>query len=218
MYDKIKSGNFLTTMLLVLCPLLVLAQTNNYVLTGKVGKLSAPAKAYLIFPAVNHVDSVVIKNGVFEFKGKLQNYYVARLVINEKGSGYKRPAKVSYMSFYIEPGTTKITSPDSLSNAKVTAGKLNADNELLKADFLPYQKRMSSLMDEFFPAPKEKKDSKEWNDEYTRRYNALHRMPDTIYLSFVAAHPNSLFSLFALEQYAGPAPDLAKVRSEERRV
>ena len=144
-------------MLLVLCPLLVLVQTNNYVLTGKVGKLSAPAKAYLIFPAVNHVDSVVIKNGVFEFKGKLQNYYVARLVIDEKGSGYKRPAKVSYMSFYIEPGTTKITSPDSLSNAKVTAGKLNADNELLKADFLPYQKRMSSLMDDFFPAPKEKR-------------------------------------------------------------
>ncbi|WP_316837187.1 TlpA disulfide reductase family protein [Pedobacter nutrimenti] len=119
----------LGTIIIILMPGLLLAQSGKYTIHGEVGKLSALAKAYL-FNGNNQPDSVLIKNGNFSFRGTIADPCRAALIINDKGTG-PRASTRNRIDFYLEPATLTVISPDSLTNAKVTGGALNADNARL---------------------------------------------------------------------------------------
>ena len=202
----------LGVVIIIITPSVSLAQSDNYTLNGKVGQLSAPAKAYLMYSnaAGRQTDSTLINNGEFTFKGTIDHPLNAYLIINKKGTGI-RTRDLSYIDLYLEPGVISVISPDSLDNAKINAGQVNTDNEKLKAALTTVTKKMGELNKEYMAAPEEKRKSKEFSDYIEKRSDSLNTEQKAVYLVFIKANPNSLISLFTLKKYAGSIPDVAEV-------
>lgn len=203
---------FLGTIVLLATPCLLLAQGGTYTINGKVGQLSAPAKAYLRYSnsTGRQTDSTLINNGEFTFKGMIDQPLNAYLIINKKGTGI-RTKDLSYIELYLEPATITVFSPDSLINAKINGGQINADNNQLNIALASSTEKMEALNKEYHAASEEKRKSKEFSDAIEKRNDSIETEQKAVYLAFIKANPNSLISLYALKTYAGSVPDLAEI-------
>lgn len=197
---------------MAIMPSVLLAQTAGYTLKGKVGQLSAPAKAYLMYSnaAGRQTDSTAINNGSFTFSGTLDEPKSAYLIISKSGNGI-RSKDVSYIDLYLEAGNISVVSPDSIDNAKITAGAVNADNAKLKIALTQVNAEMQALNKDYQSATDEQRRSKEFDDNIQKRSDSIEKEQKAVYLNFIKANPNSLISLFALKSYGGAIPDVADV-------
>src|ERR1700753_3988738 len=100
-----KNIKFLLGAVAAIMPTALMAQTANYTLNGKVGKLSAPAKAYLMYSntAGRQTDSTAISNGAFTFTGTVDEPKSAYLIISKSGNGV-RSKDADYIELYLEAG------------------------------------------------------------------------------------------------------------------
>lgn len=207
-----KNIKFLLGAVMAIMPSVLLAQTAGYTLKGKVGQLSAPAKAYLMYSnaAGRQTDSTAINNGSFTFSGTLDEPKSAYLIISKSGNGI-RSKDVSYIDLYLEAGNISVVSPDSIDNAKITAGAVNADNAKLKIALTQVNAEMQALNKDYQSATDEQRRSKEFDDNIQKRSDSIEKEQKAVYLNFIKANPNSLISLFALKSYGGAIPDVADV-------
>jgi peroxiredoxin len=185
-------------------PLFSIAQSRQYVIEGKIGKLDPPAKAYLFLD--RGIDSTIITKGVFRFTGKVDAAIPAHIIINKKGTGLQSNqvgGSPFTFNFYIEPGKISISSPDSLPNAKLTGGPLNMDYIRLKAQLKPTDKALSDLVDKLLNATPETRNSKAFNDNFQSESSAIGVRQKKIWLDFIKSNPNSLMSLMVLKSYSG---------------
>ncbi|MDO6429426.1 redoxin domain-containing protein [Flavitalea sp. BT771] len=180
-YNKL-SGVFLFTVVLTS---LTFAQDQKYLIAGKIGHLSAPAKTYLFYDGT--IDSAVIKDGYFQFAGITHQPMSAHIVVNEQGTG-PSSVQIGYipfkLMFYIEQGKISITSPDTISNATVIGGPLNADYTRFRALLKPVDEEFRRCTDD-------------------RQMNAIGAKQKQLYLQFIKDNPDSYMSLFILRTYAG---------------
>ena len=119
-------------LIILLCiPVLAFAQGKTYIIQGKIGSHSAPAKMYLMFikPAGRIVDSALVNDGQFKFSGIADSISKAYLFLNIKGDG---PKGFDNTEIYIEPGTIKVNSADSLIHATIGGTRTNDDNSRFK--------------------------------------------------------------------------------------
>jgi peroxiredoxin len=177
---------------LLLAPGLSFAQTTYpFVVKGKIGSLNAPAKIYLV--GGEKPDSATLKNGQFEFKGANQWLGSAELILERKGKLRENYTKQSYFhspdrtTVFLEPGPVLVTSPDSLTHARITGGPLTADYKRLIAALKPASDR--------FKTASSQADYKAINKEYAQAARA-----------FIKANPNSWVSLETLQQLTMIAP------------
>src|SRR6185312_6079537 len=100
------------------------AQTNNFIVKGKIGSLDKPATLFLVYED-KIANSAVLKNGEFTFNGTIAQPTEAYLTLNKAGSGFTAD---NYVKFYLETGgVITVVSPDSLVKAKITGTKNNDD-------------------------------------------------------------------------------------------
>jgi len=104
-------------------PFLALAQ-KPFVVNGNVKGLKNNDKIYLNYKVEGQdvSDSANVINGKFVFKGALAQPQEARIFLN-KNPLISRPIlgeRIDMISFYIEPGTIKLNSLDSLKNITIT--------------------------------------------------------------------------------------------------
>lgn len=131
---------------LLLAPGLSRAQTTYpFLVKGRVGQLSAPAKIYLMNGQLT-VDSVTLRKGRFELKGTTPMPHTATLVLERQGrlqsglrermlGGKMRRAYIESpdrIRLFLEPGPVVVTSADSLRTAHVAGGPLTADYQRLQ--------------------------------------------------------------------------------------
>ena len=90
---------------LLALPAIVNAQ-QDYVIKGKVGNLNTPAKAYISYRlnGANQLDSTAIVNGVFTFKGSVQDPANAVLVMAHKGEPVMQLEAPDLLPIYLEKG------------------------------------------------------------------------------------------------------------------
>lgn len=193
-------------------PTVLLAQSGTYTLNGKVGTLSAPAKAYLMYSnaAGRQTDSITMTNGAFTFSGTVDEPKSAYLIISKSGSG-TRSNDVHYIDIYLEAGKISVTSPDSIDDAKVTGGPMNTDNGKLKLAMTSVNAEMAQLNKDYYGATDEQRKSKDFSDAIQKRSEAIGKEQKDVYLAFIKANPNSQMSLFALKNYGGSIPDVNEV-------
>ena len=192
--------NILITALISTMSMMLSAQTVHYKIEGKIGALSIPAKAYLSFdtPDGPVIDSVLMKSGSFEFSG-ISYAHKASLYINKRGDGPYESGQEP-LDFYLEEGTIKIISSDSLENAKVIGGSDNTAYSLLKKALKSVKDRKQSLNKEYGSASVETQKSEEYLSNLSSRTEALDKEEQNIQLAFIKTHPNSIVSLFALRE------------------
>src|SRR5690242_9195849 len=102
-------------MLLMISPVIVLAQKGSYTLKGKIGSVDAPARVYLGYKSAkgDFLDSADISKGQFEFKGTVDEPLQSTLLLSYTGKGTWGKTSES-ISVYLEQGTISIKSADSL--------------------------------------------------------------------------------------------------------
>ncbi len=194
--------------MLAASPFLANAQTGNYDVKGKIGKLNAPAKMYLIRRGNSKMilDSTVLSNGVFEFKGNTNGFEQAHLLLDHSGIGINNLGPGDDVrSLYLENGNVVITGADSVKTAKITGSKLNDDNAKLAAAIKPVLDKAVVLNNEYQKTPEADR------PKLVEKYTVLQNEQKAVLKKFIQQNPASFVSLDALHSFAGPAPDYNEI-------
>jgi peroxiredoxin len=179
------------------------AKAQEFTLSGKVGHYSAPAKAYLLYLMAGAEtvdrDSVTIKDGSFVFKGSIPYPVNTWLIISPDGKGMSDGQSIK---LYLQPGTVTVTSPDSLTNARIDGGQLNADYDEIKESLKPLEAERLAARMAYRTADSARKKA------LAREDDSLEAPINAVYLAFAKAHPDHLMSLFCIQQYGGYVPQI----------
>jgi len=198
-------------------PLLCAAQKPNFTITGKIGKLNAPARVYFDYSSdgVNHTDSADLKDGNFTFKGYVKGYAAVRMGLDHTGMGKEHTiyhGDVNY--FYFKAGEhVKISSPDSIANAKFSGSKAYdeymAYNAFIGGTIMDLTKGANAAFSK--GTPEQQKDTaffkeidRDFREKLGRRAGKQ--------IQFAKENPRSWYSIVALSEAAGMQMDVATIR------
>jgi len=196
---------------MALLPLAALAQ-KPFSVNGDIKSLKTGDKIFLVYNAdgKNITDSATVANGAFAFKGTLAGPAQGNLFLN-KNPYVQRPAqgeKLDALALYIEPGTLKVTAPDSLKNATISGSIVNDDNKKLKALTKPVTDKLAAINAEYASYTPEQKKDKAVMEALGARYEKDAAGMTPLLLEFARNNPKSYISLSAIGQLAGD-PDQA---------
>lgn len=190
-------------------PLLLSAQDEKFSVSGKVGNLDAPAIAYLRY-AVNGVaitDSVQLKKGSFQFTGSIPSPVRGTLSLNRTGTGRAGES----MALYLEKGNIRVSTADSLKDAKIEGSKLNQDNLNMQNALKSVTEKNRLLMEEYSALSADQKKDKTIMEGFTARSRAIGEERKLALKEYIAKNPSTLISLDALKSYAGSIPKYEEV-------
>ncbi|AYL99509.1 DUF4369 domain-containing protein [Mucilaginibacter celer] len=210
-------------------PVTAMAQaTDTFVVNGKLGNVSAPARVYLSYQlgANNVTDSANVVNGSFSFTGTIFNPVNATIAVNYKGLPLEKFIDANYkyadngtlisktaddIDFFLEKGTITITGKDSIDKAQITGSQLNIDNVKLQAQLKVINTKGAQLMAEARNATPEQQNSATFRNSIQAKYKLLQAEQKGVLKSFIIANPDSYLSLLALTSVSGPAPDPSEI-------
>lgn len=109
------------------------AQALKFTIDGRIGNLSAPAKAYVVYETAAGMkeDSVVLNQGKFRFQGTVKGPFTAGYLKISRSGGVSED--VEYARFFMDTANILIIADDSIHHARITGGPLNRDAAILKA-------------------------------------------------------------------------------------
>ncbi|WP_316831393.1 TlpA disulfide reductase family protein [Pedobacter aquatilis] len=171
-----------------------------FTLSGTLKNDKSDEKIYLSYSkdGKSILDSTVLKNGTFAFKGELTDPL--------RASVYKKPAekngKRDFLAIYLEAAAIKLVSADSLKNASISGSKVNADNDKLKVLTKPVQDKLAAINDEFAKLTAEQRKDKTLTEAIYKRYEDASKELEPIYIDFARKNPQSYVSLTAISQIA----------------
>lgn len=191
---------------LLALPVSAWAQTagSQYMIKGQVGTLSAPAKVYLQYTVGGkmNLDSVILHNGAFEFKGPIPPEPTGGyLLLNKRGDG--RWNTHDAVQLFIETGNIIIKGPqDSMGLAIVTGTQNNLDlaeyNQHVKEANVIYAADMAKIK----AASEEQKNSISFKEAQSALNEKTQAANKSYSYAFVKAHPNSAVSKLLITQLA----------------
>lgn len=196
---------------MALLPAMVFAQTptettGNFTIQAKVGNLNAPARAYLFYRvgANKVVDSSLIVNGVFNFKGDILDPNAASLVIDHAGKGMANldPKTADAINFLLDKGNmTLASSTDSVAKAKLTGSVANDDYQKLTTELAPVNamvQRYKATQGTMTP------------DQQQAKEKEIQKVQINVLKSFVKENPKSYISMVAISEL-GPVLDVSEL-------
>ncbi|MBB5636186.1 peroxiredoxin [Pedobacter cryoconitis] len=177
----------------------VLAQQKGFTIKGKIGSLNAPAKVYFVSHETKTLDSAILKNGTFQFKGIVKKPGFADLSLDRYGVGKDNidlENNTDELTFFLDNSEITVNAQDSLIRGKVTGSKRNDQymaydkyiGGTVTAAYKNYRNRISPYLWNSYPFTKE-------FDEYMYRFKTRRFEKQ---LKFIDENPESLFSLYAL--------------------
>ena len=197
---------------LFLLPALAQAQTENFVVRGTVEHPATITKAYLGH-AVNQkwvIDSTVVKNGHFEFRGIQPEPGRAGLTFSHNGTPQRKSRDVRRELFYLEKGVLEITTPDSATKATVRGTPTNDENDRLRAALKPLNDRQDALLKDSRAQPEATRKDPAYVQQLAAKRAALDAEETRIQADYVRAHPDAPFSLFVLFDLLGGVPEVKR--------
>lgn len=189
-----------------LLPMGVMAQ-QAFTVKGKVGNLNEPAKAYLSYRVGSNavVDSAIIKNGKFEFKGTVEGPLSATVEVKHNGTPVdpKKKTPLDRLGIYLEGATINIAAADSVKRAKVTGSKINEDNARFKALFKEMDDQVAVLMKEYNSYTTEQKKDTVFMKPFMVKYEAANKDREPLTKKFAQENYDSYIGLTAYRSSMG---------------
>lgn len=178
-----------------LLPSLLFAQ-EEFTIKGNVGKLNAPAKAYLQYAegGQRKLDSAAINNGSFVFNGVVTEPSQAFVILSADGKSLRQLSNPDFRTIYLSKGVVNITG-DNFKNAKVTGTKINEDLLKYEVAIAEVKAAIDILMMEYQGATEEQKADEAFNGKIESSYEALMDKQASVDIAFIKANPSSLISL-----------------------
>jgi hypothetical protein len=188
------------------------AQEASYVVKGVAEKLTRPAKAYMMYRNASgkQLDSADIIGGKFTFHGTNDQPRPAVIYISKTGAGLESSG-YDYVLFYLESGVIEINTTNSLDSAIVAGGPINTDNNQLNILLQDNNAEFKKLRKAYAAISSEQKNAKGVIDSLNKRNKLLLASRKSIYLVFIRKHPNSMMSLFALQNFERPVANVIDI-------
>lgn len=210
---------YILTLLLANAAFTVVGQDKAFTLKGSIsGQKAGQLKiAYATGEDKYIQDSTLIKNGVFEFKGKLEEPVMAYLSGATKSRGMDDPNSAS---FFLEPGQMSLVlKAGDFKNLKLKGSKTQDEyvalerlkstiNQELKPISLAYEKANEAYMQ----ARKDKKTEaelealKEKASAIRDQFEPFNERQGKIDLEFIKSHPDSYVSAYLLRWRVSSMP------------
>lgn len=193
----------------LLMPGISLAQSFDYQLKVQLKSVKKPLYAYVIsdYGWTNRkvLDSAILKNGVAEFKGNLEEPAMVHLLIDHEGQGSKWQKNADVIDLYLESGKITVQGKDSIKTAQIRAGAINRQFTAYKDTVMVYYREVAKQ-----PAPKEA-DLKGPGaaEAIMKMISEIAAKTDTLKIAYIRSHPDSYMSLAALRELAGKDIDVA---------
>ena len=180
------------------------------------GKLASPATGMVYLRhggPLGKLDSARVSKGSFAIRSTATPGTLGQLYVQQQAPFkrvYQSGQRIPYsLPVYLEPGTIKVSSPDSLLNATAMGSPLNADNTRLTLALRPTAAQMAQLMDRYRAATPAQREDKAFSEALDKQYEAIEAAQKVVLAAFIKATPQSLVSLNALNRYAGYDLDVA---------
>ena len=197
----------MTKLIFALCCLFPLAGAaqNGYTITGRFSTPKAPVKAYLLTVKNDdwqRTDSVLIKDGKFEFKGKINEPAQVIIEVEQKGGSGQR-SKTDNLVFWLENSNITLTAVDSIKNAVITGSVTDKEDRELEALITPLTEKIVRLQNEFSSdnhkpvvgkTPAERKNASDSLQSYVAQIRKIN-------LKFIETHTDSFLALYTFNNY-----------------
>lgn len=193
--------------LICLLPATIFAQ-DNYSIKAQVGKLNKPAKAYLMIKTGNttKLDSAILLNGKFEFKGTVASITEAniRLIHHDQPVDPTKRQGMDVFAFLLGNNEQlTIIAKDSVKHAVLTGSALNAESARVDAFLKPIYDQYSELNREFAAQPEAKKQDKSYLKTLDQRAEAIEQQIIATKLDYVQKNPKQYMAVMALNSALG---------------
>jgi peroxiredoxin len=185
----------------LLAPTALLAQGGPYTVQGRLNPKTPPSRAYLgYWVGKKYVsDSTEVVKGRFTFKGQVADPMEAYVFVLRPGKKLRDINNRSY-KLYLEPGTIKLSSPDSLPSATLSGTPLNVAQARFENQLRPTRERMWALGAEYRAASPEKLKDTVFTADHDRRFYATWDDLKAKQRQFIRSTPQSMVSLYTLEE------------------
>lgn len=197
--------------LLTSIPFVLFTQSGNYVLKGSLSVTESGKKIFLITSSSDdsQTDSVTVDAvGKFLFSTSIEAPTKAYLLSGDSlYDAYRHPR----ITFYLEPSEIEIESPDSLANATVKGGPVNADYKRYQDALKVIEKEQNDLYATYYATDKETRESEAFKADFGQKSKDISTRRKAVNKQFASENPNSLVSLDAIVQSAGYAPEASEV-------
>ncbi|MCL2097921.1 MAG: AhpC/TSA family protein [Bacteroidales bacterium] len=189
----------------------------TFTLKGEIGKWNAPTQIYFSYWAGDeeHTDSTFLQNGKFSFTGKVNEPAPSRLILDYTGEGISRAARAGHILYlFLEAGTIKMKSPDSLQNSKFINSKIN-DEHLYYLDKIggQIQNLADQMNKKLMQATEEERTAPGFMEGMNAEYRRLLNERGAKQQQYVRDHPNSYFSLPAISESVSSEFDVEEVEA-----
>lgn len=186
--------------MLLVIPALGFSQAFNYTLMGKVGSYSAPAKMLLTYTLPGKklvIDSSLLNDGHFEFRGAVDMPMNATLILKETPAKLflNKVSEKNMLQLYLEPGTIKISGDSLLFSSKINGGKINDEYAQYIKAIVPITDEIKRVLKAFSI------DRKISGDQATKKIDSLMLLYDRTHEHFISRNVSSIVSVYALESF-----------------
>ncbi|SEM13754.1 Peroxiredoxin [Chitinophaga rupis] len=186
----------LVTVLLCCVPLCMQAQV-PFQITGKIGALKVPAKIVLSYTDSSEniiTDSAILRNGRFEFSGRVAYPTRASLELYHQ-DGRSANGQPDILTVYLDSNPVKVTGKDSVKNAIVRGSKLNEQYTNLRAALKPFNDQFAALSEANASYAAEKGDTRAMMPGMKEQWAAVANKKIAVVKQFIADNPESYLSL-----------------------
>ena len=200
---------------LSLLPVALMAQ-KPFTIKGSAKNLAAGDKVYLVYMegGMRVIDSNLVANGAFEFKGNVSEPLMANLFKNinpfVKGADTRF---LDYTTLYVEPGNIVASAVDSLKSTIISGTPTNADNAKLMASLKPATDKMKAINEEYAKLSPAQKGDNAIVDPIRDKAMKINGEMTPVYFDFVKNNPKSFLSLNTLLQLAGDPESATQVEA-----
>ncbi|MGF7080387.1 redoxin domain-containing protein [Mucilaginibacter sp. UYCu711] len=200
---------------LVIVPALVWAQDGTFTLKAKIGTEKAPAQAYLIYPIAGKyiIDSALLDNGAFTFKGTLAEPTSAQLVMDHHGVGLAklRGKPGDLQALYLDKGTITVNGKDSAKTAIITGSSINEAYKKFILATSPPDKVIARINADYAAATAAQKNDQAFVAGLQARLSKANEEKKALLFDFAKKNPTSYIGLVALTQFAGDVIDAEQI-------
>jgi peroxiredoxin len=179
-------------------------QEQSFTLKGNIGNWNDPATLYLSYwnEGSEYLDTIRLQDGKFAFTGAISEPAPTRLILDYAGEGMGRAAQAGHILYlYLENGTVKLKSPDSLHNSQFINSPIN-DEYLAYLDYVggQIQDLAARMNQKVMRATPEQLNDTAFMGQLNREYRQMLEERALKQQQYVREHPDSYFSIVALSE------------------
>ncbi|MFE7086045.1 redoxin domain-containing protein [Sphingobacterium spiritivorum] len=200
--------------LLLSLPVLASAQSDTYLIVGKIEKPKEKSQIYLSIrnSKMQVLDSVDVKDGAFQFQGKVDGPTAVFLIYDHEHEGRKKNGAPSdALTIYVDKGQTTVHIADSIKNASVKGTAIQDQYSQYAQLLKTVNSEMNRVSAKFRNSTEEQQKDTTYSNALRDEYMKYANEKSALQENYAKNNPASYFSLQAIQDISYQDFDVVKL-------